>query len=148
MTDGKISGTVGGGFLEAKVREEALRCISDKKPKLLELALDDENADSIGVLCGGQVKIFIEPVQSPPTVYVSGGSHIAVPLVQFAKTLEFPVVVADDRQNFANKERFPQADAGEGRREKEVVRATTSLDNSTGLLPEIDRQFRYCLWFS
>ena len=108
--DGKISGTVGGGLLEAKVREEALRCISDKKPRLLELALDDESADNIGVLCGGKVQVFVEPVQGSSTVYVFGGGHIAVPLVQFAKTLEFTVVVVDDRQDFANKERFPQAD--------------------------------------
>ena len=108
--DGKISGTVGGGLLEAKVREEALRCISDKKTRLLELALDDESADSIGVLCGGKVEVFVEPIQGASTVYVFGGGHIAVPLVQFAKTLEFAVVVVDDRQDFANKERFPQAD--------------------------------------
>jgi len=108
--DGKISGTVGGGLLEAKVREEALRCISEKKPRLLELALDDESADSIGVLCGGKVKVFVEPILGISTMYVFGGGHIAVPLVQFAKTLEFAVVVVDDRQDFANKERFPQAD--------------------------------------
>ena len=109
-SDGKALGTVGGGLLEAKIREEALRCISDKKTRLLELALDDESADSIGVLCGGQVKIFIEPIQGPFTVYVFGGGHIAVPLVQFAKALGFAVVVVDDRQDFASKERFPLAD--------------------------------------
>jgi len=108
--DGKTSGTVGGGLLEAKVRDEALRCMSDKKPRLLELALDDESADKIGVLCGGKVMVFIEPIQSASTVYIFGGGHIAVPLVQFAKTLEFNVVVVDDRQEFASKERFPQAD--------------------------------------
>jgi len=108
--DGKISGTVGGGLLEANVREEALRCISDKKTRLIELALDGESANSIGVLCGGKVTVFIEPIQSSSTVYVFGGGHIAVPLVQFAKTLEFTVVVVDDRQDFANKERFPEAD--------------------------------------
>jgi xanthine dehydrogenase accessory factor len=108
--NGKISGTVGGGLLEAKVREEALQCIVDKKPKLLEFALDQESADGIGVLCGGKVKVFVEPIQSTPTVYVFGGGHIAVPLVQFAKTLDFAVVVVDDRPEFANKDRFPLAD--------------------------------------
>jgi xanthine dehydrogenase accessory factor len=123
--DGKISGTVGGGVLEAKVREEALRCISDKKTRLLELALDDESADNIGTLCGGQVKIFIEPIHTPSTVYVFGGGHIAVPLVQFAKTLEFAVVVVDDREDFANKERFPQADEVKA---GEFAEVTKSLD--------------------
>lgn len=108
--DGRISGTVGGGLLEAKVRDEALRCLHEKKPKLLEFTLDEESADGIGVLCGGKVKIFVEPIQAIPTLYVFGGGHIAVPLVQFAKTLEFSVVVVDDRKEFANKDRFPLAD--------------------------------------
>ena len=108
--NGKISGTVGGGLLEAKVREEALQCIVDKKPKLLEFALDQESADGLGVLCGGKVKVFVEPIQTAPTVYVFGGGHIAIPLVQFAKTLDFAVVVVDDRPEFANKDRFPLAD--------------------------------------
>jgi len=127
--DGKTSGTVGGGLLEAKVREEALRCISDKKPRLLELALDDESADSIGVLCGGKVAVFIEPIHGPSTMYVFGGGHIAVPLVQFAKTLEFAVVVVDDRQDFANTERFPQADEV---RVGEFANVTNSMDFSEG----------------
>ena len=105
--DGKISGTVGGGALEAKVREEAMRCISDKKSKLLDFAL--ESADGIGMVCGGKVKIFLEPIEGTPVLYVFGGGHIAVPLVQFAKTLEFDVVVVDDREEFANKNRFPLA---------------------------------------
>ena len=127
--DGKISGTVGGGLLEAKVREEALRCISDKKTRLLELALDDESADSIGVLCGGKVTVFVEPIQGPSTMYVFGGGHIAIPLVQFAKTLEFAVVVVDDRQDFASKERFPQADEV---KVGEFANVTKSMDFSEG----------------
>ena len=66
--DGKISGTVGGGLLEAKVREEALRCLRDKKPKLVEFTLDEESADGIGVLCGGKVKIFVEPILADPVL--------------------------------------------------------------------------------
>lgn len=55
--DGAILGTVGGGLLEAKIREEALRCLRDTKTSLLELALDEQSADGIGALCGGKVKI-------------------------------------------------------------------------------------------
>jgi xanthine dehydrogenase accessory factor len=89
--DGKILGTVGGGLLEAKVREEALRCLDDKKPRLLEFVLDEESADGIGVLCGGKVKISLEPILATPTLYVFGGGHIAVPLVQFASKERFPL---------------------------------------------------------
>jgi xanthine dehydrogenase accessory factor len=108
--DGKIMGTVGGGLLEEKVREEALHCLREKRSNLLEFMLDDQGAHSIGVLCGGKVKIFVEPILGSTTVYVFGGGHIAVPLVQFAKVLDFAVVVVDDRKEFANKERFPMAD--------------------------------------
>ena len=108
--DGTIMGTVGGGLLEAKIRDEALRCLHDKRPSLLEFTLDDQSADGIGVLCGGKVKVFVEPILGTPTLYVFGGGHIAVPLAQFAKALEFGVVVVDDRSEFANKDRFPLAD--------------------------------------
>jgi len=108
--NGETSGTVGGGLLESKVREAAMRCIVDKKPKLLEFALDEESADSIGALCGGKVKVFIEPIQGEPTLHIFGGGHIAIPLVQFAKALGFRVVVLDDREEFANRNRFPLAD--------------------------------------
>jgi len=109
-SNGRISGTVGGGLLEAQVREEALKCIIDKKSKLLEFTLDQEGADSIGTLCGGKIKIFIEPIQSISTLYVFGGGHIAVPLVQFAKALDFTVIIVDDRPEFSKKDRFPNAD--------------------------------------
>jgi len=119
---GRTSGTVGGGLLEAKVREQALRCILDKKSKLLEFTLDEESADNIGALCGGTVKIFIEPIQGISTIYVFGGGHIAVPLVQFAKALDFSVVVADDRQQFANKDRFSLADEVKSGEFDEVIK--------------------------
>ena len=109
-SDGRILGTVGGGLLEAHVREEALRCIGDKKPRLVEFTLDEENGVGIGAICGGKIKVFVEPIQSISTLYIFGGGHIAVPLVQFAKALDFTVIIVDDRQEFANKDRFPNAD--------------------------------------
>jgi xanthine dehydrogenase accessory factor len=108
--DGKTLGTVGGGLLEAKVREEALHCLDERKTKLLEYTLDEQGSDGIGALCGGKVRIFVEPIEGKTKLYVFGGGHIAIPLVQFAKALEFFVVLVDDREEFANKTRFPQAD--------------------------------------
>jgi xanthine dehydrogenase accessory factor len=109
-SDGRTLGTVGGGKLEAKVREEALRCLHDKKPSLLEYTLDEQSADTLGALCGGKIMIFVEPIVGRPTLYIFGGGHIAVPLAQFAKTLEFSVVVVDDREEFANQARFPETE--------------------------------------
>lgn len=122
--DGTILGTVGGGLLEAKIREEALRCLHDKKSRLLEFTLDDQSADGIGVLCGGKVKVFVEPILGTSTLYVFGGGHIAVPLVEFAKALEFAVVVVDDREEFANRKRFPIADEVKLGNFREVTKST------------------------
>jgi xanthine dehydrogenase accessory factor len=107
--DGKILGTVGGGLLEAKVREEALRCMQGGTSRLLKLDLN-QSASGIGVLCGGKAEVFVEPIQPISSVFIFGGGHIALPLAQFAKALEFGVVVIDDRQEFASRDRFPMAD--------------------------------------
>jgi xanthine dehydrogenase accessory factor len=108
--DGSSVGTVGGGLLEANVQEEALECLREKRSKLLEFTLDERSADNLGALCGGRVKIFLEPILGERRVYVFGGGHIALPLVQFAKALDFATTVVDDREEFANRERFPTAD--------------------------------------
>ena len=123
--DGTSLGTVGGGILEAKVREEALRCLHDRTSRLLEFTLDEGSADGIGGLCGGKVKIFVEPILATSTVYIFGGGHIAVPLAEFAKALDFAVVVVDDRQEFANEKRFPYADKVKS---GDFVQVTKSID--------------------
>ncbi len=123
-SDGSSLGTIGGGLLEAKVREEALHCLDDRKTKLLEYTLDEQSADGIGALCGGKVQIFVEPIEGSPKLYVFGGGHIAVPLVQFANTLGFSVIVVDDREEFANKTRFPQTEVKLGN----FVDVTKSFD--------------------
>ena len=107
--DGGILGTVGGGLLEAKVRQEALRCIQEKTSRLLKLELD-QTGHGIGVLCGGEAEVFVEPILPTSSIFIFGVGHIALPLAQFAKTLEFTVVVIDDREEFANRDRFPTAD--------------------------------------
>jgi len=106
--DGEILGTVGGGLLEAKVREEALRCMQEKTSRLLKLELD-QTTPGIGVLCGGEVEVFVEAIMPVSTIFIFGGGHIALPLAQFAKALEFAVVVIDDREEFASRDRFPAA---------------------------------------
>jgi xanthine dehydrogenase accessory factor len=108
--DGRISGTVGGGILEAKVRDEALLCLKTKESKLLEFTLDQESANATGSICGGTVKVFVQSIQANPTLYVFGTGHIALPLVNFSKALDYNVIIIDDREEFANKQRFPLAD--------------------------------------
>ena len=62
------------------------------------------------MICGGQVQVYVEPIIPKPTLYIFGGGHIALPLARLGKMLGFRVVVLDDREEYANPERFPEAD--------------------------------------
>ena len=108
--DGSILGTIGGGSLEAQVIEEAIKVIKQGKPKRLHLALTAKEAEEAGMICGGELEVFIEPILTPPTLYIFGGGHVSLPLAKMGKLLGFKIAVIDDRAEFANADRFPEAD--------------------------------------
>ncbi|MCX5976808.1 MAG: XdhC/CoxI family protein [Coprothermobacterota bacterium] len=108
--DGHIQGTVGGGLLEANVIVEAKRALADRRPRLLHLKLTETDADGIGVLCGGEAEVYLEPVGAPPFLYLFGGGHIGLAIAAKVTDLDFRLVVLDDREEFANRQRFPEAD--------------------------------------
>jgi len=108
--DGSILGTIGGGSLEAQVIEEAIKVIKQGKPKRLHMSLTAKEAEEAGMVCGGELEVFIEPILTPPTLYLFGGGHISLPLAKVGKLLGFKVAVIDDRAEFADPDRFPEAD--------------------------------------
>ncbi len=123
--DGRLRGTVGGGCVESEILFRAQRAIETRK---CEIGSYDFNADEEenGLICGGSMKVFIEPIVPPPRVYVVGAGHVAQPVAQVAKIAGFEVVVLDDRVKYASRERFPEAD---------VVKA--------GPIPELAGEFFY-----
>ncbi len=108
--DGSILGTIGGGSLEAQVIEEAVKVIKQGKPKRLHMSLTAQEAEEAGMICGGDLEVFIEPVLTPPTLYLFGGGHIALALSKMGKLCGFNITVVDDRAEFASAERFPEAE--------------------------------------
>jgi xanthine dehydrogenase accessory factor len=62
------------------------------------------------MICGGVAKVYIEPIIPTSTLYIFGGGHISFFLSRISKILGFQVVVIDDRNEYANPERFPEAD--------------------------------------
>lgn len=107
--EGRVAGTVGGGCVEAEVISAAREVIEAEKPRLVEFTLTEEETGEEGLVCGGTVKIFVEPVVSP-TCYLFGGGHVSLSVSKVAGLAGFRVVVIDDREAFANRERFPHAD--------------------------------------
>jgi len=108
--DGSILGSIGGGSLEAQIIKEAIKVIGQGKPKRLHFALTAKEVEAEGMLCGGELEVFIEPILTPPTLYIFGGGHISLPLAKIGKLLGFKIAVIDDRAEFANADRFPEAD--------------------------------------
>jgi len=106
--DGSIMGTIGGGTIEEQVIKESLEVIKKGKPERLSYSLK-EGGDT-GMVCGGDVEVFVEPILPAPTLFIFGGGHIALSLVSMAKMAGFKIVVVDDRPEFANPERFPEAE--------------------------------------
>ena len=109
LADGSIFGTVGGAILEARAIEKAQEVIGTGKPCTIELSLDDPKKTDTGMICGGWMELFIEPLITTPTISIFGAGHCAKPLGDMADLLGWGVMVYDDRTEWANQERFPYA---------------------------------------
>jgi len=108
--DGSIMGTIGGGCVEADVWTAAREVIDTEKPRHLTFSLGQDAAYDNGLICGGQLDIFVEPVTPEPRAYIFGGGHVSKSISKIANMAGFATVIIDDREAFANKERFPEAD--------------------------------------
>jgi xanthine dehydrogenase accessory factor len=108
--DGRIVGTIGGGCLEAEMTWRAREAIEGRRPRLVAYDLTPEQAGEDGLVCGGRMQVFIEPIEGTPVLCLFGAGHVAQPLARMAKACGFRVELVDDRVKFANPERFPEAD--------------------------------------
>jgi len=109
--DGSMAGTIGGGCVEAEVWTAAREVIQTEKPKHLTFNLGQDAAYDNGLICGGQLDVFVEPVLPIPHAFIFGGGHISKSLSKVANLAGFASVVIDNREAFANRERFPEAEA-------------------------------------
>jgi len=108
--DGSMIGTVGGGCVEAEVWTAAREVMETEKPRHLSFNLGQDAAYDNGLICGGQLDIFVEPVIPPPRAFIFGAGHISKSLSKVAALAGFATTIIDDRDTFANRERFPEAD--------------------------------------
>lgn len=108
--DGSIRETIGGGSLEAAVIREALETLAAGEPRLVHHDLTGPEASDVGMICGGILDVFLEPIQSGPKAFVFGGGHVSLPIAQLLKRIGFRVSVVDNRSEFANRERFPEVE--------------------------------------
>src|SRR6266853_2076011 len=107
--DGSIVGTIGGGCVEAEVWQAAREVMESEKPRTLTFNLNQDPKYDTGLVCGGTLDIFVEPILPPALLYIFGAGHVSVNLYQVARRAGFEVIVVDDREAYANRQRFPEA---------------------------------------
>lgn len=108
--DGSMAGTIGGGCVEAEVWTAAREVIDTEKPRHLTFSLGQDAAYDNGLICGGQLNVFIEPVVPQPRALIFGAGHISKSLSKIANMAGFATTIIDNREAFANRERFPEAE--------------------------------------
>jgi xanthine dehydrogenase accessory factor len=107
--DGTILGTIGGGCVEAEVWAAAKDVLKAEAPRKMVFNLNNEASYDNGLICGGTVEIFVEPILPQPILYIFGGGHVSIALARATHSAGFAIGVIDDREQFANLERFPMA---------------------------------------
>ena len=138
--DGAISGSVGGGPLEAVVIQEAVRLLqegSDSCERRYALTTAGDAAepippggavpDELGMKCGGEVTVFLDVLRPLPRLVLYGAGHVGERVANIAAEIVLDTAVVDDREKFATRERFPRAG--------DVRRADLSQDPLGGLSP-------------
>jgi xanthine dehydrogenase accessory factor len=105
--DGSMAGTIGGGCVEAEVWAAAKEVMQKEAPRKMVFHLNNEASYDNGLICGGTLEVFVEPILPQPVVYLFGGGHVSMAVARAAHTAGFGIAVVDDREAFANKERFP-----------------------------------------
>lgn len=109
--DARRIGTIGGGCTEDDVCREAVAAMRSASPRLLHFDLSGDDAEDGGLICGGSMEVYVEPILPDPVLVIFGAGHVGRCVADLAKSIGFRVTVADDRIKYANRDRFPNADA-------------------------------------
>jgi xanthine dehydrogenase accessory factor len=104
--DGSILGTLGGGCIEAEVKQASLMAMKNGTPQTFSFELTERHG---GLVCGGKILVYIEPITPQPRLVILGAGHVGKSLSTVARFSGFQVTVADDRQEYANRQNIPHA---------------------------------------
>jgi xanthine dehydrogenase accessory factor len=141
LADGTTAGTVGGGKLEASILNDATDAQLSGQPRLTHYALAEAGPDAIGTLCGGEVRVFIQPYAPVPRLVIVGGGHIGLPLKVMGEAAGFDVMVVDAERGLAN---VPGLDAIALNQDSYVVLITTDhISDEAALRQVITSPIRY-----
>jgi len=128
--DGSMVGTIGGGCVEAEVWNAAREVMQEERARHMNFSLGQDAAYDNGLICGGQLSVFVEPVVPQPRAFIFGAGHISKSISKVATLAGFATVVVDNREAFANRDRFPEADEIHAEEYEEVFPKLNIRDTS------------------
>jgi xanthine dehydrogenase accessory factor len=111
--NGETFGTIGGGTLEMALINASIEALKEAKPRKVVFNLtrnEKEGAIETGLICGGELTLFIDVVAPKSRLIIVGSGHIACPLARLAEIVGFRLTIVDDNPKLANKEQFPMAE--------------------------------------
>lgn len=120
--DGTKTGTVGGGLVEAETEKLCIEAFETKKSHVHHFSLNPNDQDGLDMRCGGDADISIEYIDASnpdtfdedfgdlPKAFIFGAGHVGLALEPVLRYVDFKTYVLDDREEYANRQRFPDAD--------------------------------------
>lgn len=111
--DGTTYGTIGGGPLEKALVDECMKALQERTARTVTFNMAREGGAgtvATGLICGGQMAVFIDVLEPDPRLIIVGSGHVALPLARLADVVGFGVTIIDDDAERANQERFPMAE--------------------------------------
>lgn len=108
--DGSTLGSIGGGFVEAEACRLATEVLKTERPRKIAFDLNQHPAADRGMVCGGSMELYFEPIVPPPTLFLFGAGQTPLAVYRVAQLSGFNVTVIDDYPEQLNAERFPFAE--------------------------------------
>ena len=102
-------GTIGGGIIEKTVIDLGREALSSHKILVKSFETAEHTPTPDDIICGGTMTVVIEPEYPRDTLVICGAGHVGLALYNLFQTLNFDMVVIDDRPEYAFTERFPAA---------------------------------------
>lgn len=106
--DRRTFGSVGGGTFELLVIRDALAALEAGTSATRSYSFNPKGTtdDAFGAVCGGTAEVFLEVIMPPDRLLIIGGGHCGHALAQAASLLDFSIIVADDREEYARPEDY------------------------------------------
>src|SRR6266700_5606675 len=101
--DGSSSGSLSGAKVDAQAAQDAMQALREGHSHLVHIHLD---ADQAVGSCGATLELFIEVLYPEPRLIIAGAGYVAQALARLATSLDFRIVVVDDRRDLADPQVF------------------------------------------